>query len=101
MSKIKIGIDTGGTFTDFVIFLNGKILIDKLPSTPKNPAAAVLEGLREHRHDSAWPSIIHGTTVATNALLEGQGGPIAFITTAGFEDLLSIGTRGLCARSFP
>ena len=86
--QLRIGVDTGGTFTDFIFYSHGRIWIRKIPSTPENPSLAILEGLKEvmDRESSFW--IIHGTTVATNSLLEKKGGPIALITTAGFEDIL-------------
>ncbi len=86
----RIGIDTGGTFTDFVFYHGGRISIHKVPSTPDNPAEAILSGLREQIGLEAQPFIVHGTTVATNALLERKGGRIALITTAGFEDVIFI-----------
>jgi N-methylhydantoinase A/oxoprolinase/acetone carboxylase beta subunit len=86
----RIGIDTGGTFTDFVLYHRGRISIHKVPSTPDNPAEAILRGLREAADPQAPTFIVHGTTVATNALLERKGGRIALLTTAGFEDVLFI-----------
>jgi N-methylhydantoinase A/oxoprolinase/acetone carboxylase beta subunit len=91
--EVRIGVDTGGTFTDFVIFTGGKIEIKKIPSTPKNPSLAILEGLNEFLEGDFVPFIIHGTTVATNSLLERKGGKIALITTKGFEDILFIGRQ--------
>ena len=91
MKEVKIGVDTGGTFTDFVIHADGKIVIKKIPSTPKNPSLAILEGIQELLE--RFPLIIHGTTVATNSLLERKGGRIALITTRGFEDILFIGRQ--------
>ncbi len=91
--EVRIGVDTGGTFTDFVIFTDGKIEIKKIPSTPKNPSIAILEGLNEFLDGDFVPFIIHGTTVATNSLLERKGGRIALITTRGFEDILFIGRQ--------
>jgi len=93
MSDIRIGVDTGGTFTDFVIFAGGRISTRKLPSTPANPSLAILRGLAEFPAGGAAPSIIHGTTVATNALLERKGARIALLTTRGFEDVLAIGRQ--------
>jgi N-methylhydantoinase A/oxoprolinase/acetone carboxylase beta subunit len=86
----RIGIDTGGTFTDFVFYHRGRISIQKVPSTPGNPAEAILTGLAEAASWEARPFIVHGTTVATNALLERKGGRIALLTTAGFEDVIFI-----------
>ena len=91
MKEVKIGVDTGGTFTDFVIHTDGKIEIKKIPSTPHNPSLAILKGIQAYLEDS--PLIIHGTTVATNSLLERKGGRIALVTTRGFEDILFIGRQ--------
>ena len=89
-----IGIDTGGTFTDFVCFADGRLRVHKRPSTPDNPARAVLEGLGEllDGHTEA-PSITYGSTVATNAVLERRGARVVLLTTAGFEDVLEIGRQ--------
>jgi N-methylhydantoinase A/oxoprolinase/acetone carboxylase beta subunit len=91
MKEVKIGVDTGGTFTDFVVYSDGKVEIKKLPSTPHNPSLAILSGIQELLQHS--PLVIHGTTVATNSLLERKGGRIALITTRGFEDILFIGRQ--------
>ena len=91
--EVRIGVDTGGTFTDFVIYVNGKIEINKIPSTPKNPSLSILEGINEFLQQDRSPMVIHGTTVATNSLLERKGGRIALITTEGFEDILFIGRQ--------
>ncbi len=93
--RIRIGIDTGGTFTDFVVARNSQINHFKIPSTPHNPAEAILAGLeRIIAETNALPAeIVHGTTVATNALLERKGARIALITTAGFEDVIEIGRQ--------
>jgi N-methylhydantoinase A len=89
---LTIAIDTGGTFTDCVYRIGGRLEVLKLPSTPDNPSRAVLEAVR--RICKLIPSgnveVRHGTTVATNALLERQGARVAFVTTAGFEDTLAI-----------
>jgi len=90
---IRIGVDTGGTFTDFVIVAGGRILTRKVLSTPDDPSRAILRGLLEFLEEGSAPTVIHGTTVATNALLERKGGRIALITTKGFEDILSIGRQ--------
>jgi len=87
---IRIGVDTGGTFTDFLIEKDGSVEIKKIPSTPYNPSFAILEGIASLLKSEAAPSIIHGTTVATNTLLENTGGPVALITTKGFDDILFI-----------
>lgn len=93
-AQIRIGVDTGGTFTDFTIISKGKISTKKIPSTPDNPSQAIIQGISEFLETNQPPlQIIHGTTVATNALLERKGGKIALITTKGFEDLLLIGRQ--------
>jgi N-methylhydantoinase A len=93
-APIRIGIDIGGTFTDFVIFHadTGKIDTFKLLSTPQNPAEAVLAGLQSFLETQAKEviEVIHGSTVATNALLERKGARTALITTRGFRDVLQI-----------
>ena len=90
---IRLGIDTGGTFTDFVVMSPGKLRVHKVLSTPANPALAILQGLKELGVLEMEADIIHGSTVATNALLERRGARLAFVTTAGFEDLLTIGRQ--------
>jgi N-methylhydantoinase A/oxoprolinase/acetone carboxylase beta subunit len=93
MREIRIGVDTGGTFTDFVIFERGTMTTKKVPSTPINPSLAIIEGVGEFLGHGLRLVIIHGTTVATNALLERKGARIALITTKGFEDILFIGRQ--------
>lgn len=83
-----IGIDIGGTFTDFVLLRDGRVRIYKTLSTPDDPARALLQGIDLL---GAPAAVVHGTTVATNALLERHGAPTALITTAGFGDVLAIG----------
>jgi N-methylhydantoinase A len=96
-APLRIGIDIGGTFTDFVVFdpVTQGIQTFKLLSTPAKPAEAVLLGLQrifsEHGNRSA--EIIHGSTVATNALLERKGARAALVTTRGFRDILQIGRQ--------
>ncbi|MGD2295751.1 MAG: hydantoinase/oxoprolinase family protein [Candidatus Aminicenantes bacterium] len=92
-TEIRIGVDTGGTFTDFVFFADGGLGIKKVPSTPKNPSLAIHAGIEDYLRIPFSPFIIHGTTVATNALLERKGGRISLITTEGFEDILFIGRQ--------
>lgn len=91
-TNLRIGVDSGGTFTDFVIYSRGQLIVKKLPSTPHDPAEAILRGLAEFC-SREQATIIHGTTVGTNALLEKKGGRIAFITTRGFEDIIFIGRQ--------
>ncbi|HVP14209.1 MAG TPA: hydantoinase/oxoprolinase family protein, partial [Terriglobales bacterium] len=84
-----VGVDTGGTFTDFVALRGGALVSLKLRSTPREPEAAVLEGLA--RLGAARKTRVrHGSTVATNTLLERTGARVSLATTAGFEDLLEI-----------
>lgn len=89
---IIIGVDTGGTFTDFVFKKGDQWEVYKLLSTPDNPAAAVLEGLH-HIAQKEKKQIIHGSTVATNAILERKGAKTALITNKGFEDVIEIGRQ--------
>jgi len=86
---MRAGVDVGGTFTDFVAFRSGQFVTSKVPSRPREPDAAVVAGMRALGADS----IAHGTTVATNAIVERRGARTALVTTAGFEDLLMIGRQ--------
>lgn len=87
----SIGVDTGGTFTDFVIYDGKNFSISKFLSTPENPSVAIVEGLKKNLEKTSDVSqLIHGTTVATNALLERKGALTCLITTKGFEDILEI-----------
>jgi N-methylhydantoinase A len=92
---IRIGIDTGGTFTDFVSAQGSRLTAFKAASTPHNPAEAILSGITRILADAEARSfeIVHGTTVATNALLERKGARTALITTEGFEDVIEIGRQ--------
>jgi N-methylhydantoinase A/oxoprolinase/acetone carboxylase beta subunit len=85
-------VDSGGTFTDFVIHSRGQLTVKKLPSTPADPAEAILNGLAEFCSKER-ATVIHGTTVGTNTLLEKKGARLAFITTKGFEDIIFIGRQ--------
>ncbi len=89
----RIGVDTGGTFTDFVRVDEQGITVHKVRSTPDDPSRAILAGIREIAGASAEAEVTHGSTVATNALLEREGSRVALITTAGFEDVLLIGRQ--------
>lgn len=86
---MRCASDVGGTFTDFVFVGDEGITTLKLPSTPAAPEVAVAEGLRGRDVEEH----LHGTTVATNAILEGKGPRTALVTTAGFEDILIIGRQ--------
>ena len=91
-----LGIDTGGTFTDFILYKDGCLVTHKVLSTPKAPEQAILQGVKDLQLDAKDLMIVHGSTVATNALLEGKGVTTAYITNFGLSDVLSIGrqTRG-------
>ncbi len=91
---LSAGIDAGGTFTDFVFFDGKKISINKVLSTPEDPSKAVMQGLSGYTSGSSELSeIIHGTTVATNSLLERDGARTCLVTTKGFEDVIQIGRQ--------
>ncbi len=91
MSTI-IGVDIGGTFTDLVYFTGDGIRIHKLLSTKTDPSEAFLDGL-DALHVAADAVVAHGSTVATNAVLEHSGARIALITNDGFGDVLAIGRQ--------
>jgi N-methylhydantoinase A len=88
-----IGIDTGGTFTDFVLFRRDAIQIHKVLSTPSAPESAILQGIRELGLEPDGLRVIHGSTVATNAALEGKGVRTLYIGNRGLGDLLTIGRQ--------
>src|SRR5699024_7988665 len=95
--RVRIGVDTGGTFTDIVAVdsQTGAMASTKTPSTPSNPAEGFLTGIdkildRIGATPADIEAISHGTTVATNQLLEGKVGDLGFITTSGFEFVLEI-----------
>jgi N-methylhydantoinase A len=95
--QLLLGIDTGGTFTDFVLFQNGVIKIHKVLSTPDNPEHAILQGISELDLLSQLESdagiqlaIIHGSTVATNAVLERKGVRTIYVANTGLADVLTI-----------
>jgi N-methylhydantoinase A len=90
-----VGVDIGGTFTDFCVSVNGRLEILKLLSTPRSPATAMLEGLATLSSGRSLPieRVLHGSTVATNAILERNGARTALITTQGFRDILFIGRQ--------
>ncbi|MGZ8842059.1 MAG: hydantoinase/oxoprolinase family protein [Pyrinomonadaceae bacterium] len=95
--RVRIGVDTGGTFTDFVFEANGGLQIFKLPSTPDDPSRAITEGLAKVAAETGTSvtaiEVIHGTTVGTNALLQRKGARTALVTTQGFEDVIEIGRQ--------
>lgn len=87
-----VGVDTGGTFTDFAAIAHGRLVTHKEPSTPERPEVAVLRGLAALGL-TRRTRVRHGSTVATNTLLERKGAKVVFVTTAGFEDALEIGRQ--------
>ncbi len=99
MFKIKIGVDVGGTFTDAVAINDkGEVFFAKLPSTPEDQSIGVVNGICRllqdlHLSPDCVASVAHGTTVATNTLLERNGAVTALITTEGFRDVLHIGRQ--------
>ena len=89
---VLMGIDTGGTFTDFIYKDQNTWRICKILSTPQNPASAVIEGI-SYAAPARRVHAVHGSTVATNALLERKGARAALVTNRGFEDVLEIGRQ--------
>ena len=88
-----LGVDTGGTFTDFVYVGREGTQIHKVPSTPAAPEQAILQGMQEMGVDTNTLLIVHGSTVATNAVLEKKGVRCCFITNEGMADMLTIGRQ--------
>ncbi|HEX8847536.1 MAG TPA: hydantoinase/oxoprolinase family protein [Pyrinomonadaceae bacterium] len=97
LRQVRVGVDTGGTFTDFVFQTAEGLQVFKLASTPADPSRAITEGLRRVAALTGVRlrdmEVIHGTTVGTNALLERRGARTALVTTEGFEDVLAIGRQ--------
>jgi len=93
--RLILGIDTGGTFTDFVLQSEKGLETFKLSSTPDDPSRAIIQGLTHFfgKNLPAHLEIIHGSTVATNAFLERKGAKTLLVTTNGFEDILFIGRQ--------
>src|SRR4051812_46560509 len=96
----RIGVDVGGTFTDFVLAdrRTGTLSYYKAPSTPADPSIAIVRGIREMLMlfdvDAAEVDYLgHGTTVATNMIIERRGVPTGLLTTTGFRDVLAIGRQ--------
>jgi N-methylhydantoinase A/oxoprolinase/acetone carboxylase beta subunit len=95
MQRARLGIDIGGTFTDFVLEHGERQLCLKLLTTPHAPEAAVLDGVAQLLQASgltpdAIGMVVHGTTLATNAMIERRGAKVAFLTTEGFRDTLEM-----------
>jgi N-methylhydantoinase A len=96
--ETRVGVDVGGTFTDVVAVRGGRVSVHKTPSTPQAPERGVVDGLRRvEGRDGLDPTAIdflgHGTTVATNAVLEREWADTALVTTEGFRDVLEIGRQ--------
>ena len=91
--SIRIGIDTGGTFTDLVLIddVDGELRTAKVPSTPDDPARAVGEGLQLLMNGGRADRLVVGTTIATNAVIERRGPEIVYVGNRGFEDVPFIG----------
>src|SRR5215468_3563378 len=105
-SALAIAVDIGGTFTDIALHdaSSGRIWRAKTPSVPSDPSQAFLTGIRLALEDAgrAAPSlrrVLHGTTVATNMILEGKGAKAALVTTAGFRHVLTIGRQDIPRRA--
>ena len=93
---VRIGVDTGGTFTDLLCLHEGELRVYKLRSVPSDPSRAILAGISTLLGDALQDApleVTHGSTVATNAVLERKGSKLALVTTAGFEDVLRIGRQ--------
>jgi N-methylhydantoinase A len=96
MPGLRVGIDVGGTFTDIVFLAgDGTVTTRKILSSPDDYRRTIRVGLREIIRETGLRSadvqeVMHGTTVATNAILEGKGAPTGLITTRGFRDVLEI-----------
>ena len=102
MGSIRIGIDTGGTFTDVVALdeINGRLVTTKTPSTPRDPADGFMNGIDKvlkliGADSTEIISVSHGTTVATNQLLEEKIDELGFITTEGYEFILEIARQSV------
>lgn len=99
---LALAVDIGGTFTDVALRdgITGEVWRAKTPSTPDDPSAAFLDGIRRALSDAGRPAsalteVLHGTTVATNMILEGKGARIALVTTRGFRHVLAIGRQDI------
>jgi N-methylhydantoinase A len=98
----RLGVDVGGTFTDFLLLNEdtGETFTAKVPSTPEDSSIGVLNGVARICDESGVAPteiklVMHGTTVATNAVLTGRGARVGLVTTAGFEDTLQV-ARSFC-----
>jgi len=94
MGAISVGVDVGGTFTDLVAIVDGGLVTAKVPSVAGDEARGVAAALAAAGVDADAVGVLaHGTTVATNALLERRGARTALVTTEGFRDVLEIGRQ--------
>ncbi len=89
---LRVAVDTGGTFTDCIWMERGRPRMIKVFSTPADPSQAIAEALSQIGAPSGV-TLLHGTTVGTNTLLQRKGARVAFVTTAGFEDTIEIGRQ--------
>ncbi|HEY8477119.1 MAG TPA: hydantoinase/oxoprolinase family protein, partial [Chloroflexota bacterium] len=93
----RVGVDIGGTFTDIVLVdARGRVATCKVPTTPDDYSRAILQGIGEllaglHLSPATAREVVHGTTIATNTILEHKGAPTGLLTTRGFRDTLEIG----------
>src|SRR5215471_5684831 len=100
MTAYRVGLDIGGTFTDFVLYDGARrcISLHKRLTTPDDPSVAALEGLGELTAEAgidvaSIDEIVHGTTLVTNAIIERRGVAVGLLTTKGFRDTLQMGTE--------
>jgi len=93
MTRYLAGADVGGTFTDIVLYdaETRTLSVNKLLTTPDDPVRAIVEGLGAL--EARAQSVVHGTTLVTNALIERRGAAVGLITTEGFRDVLEIGNE--------
>jgi N-methylhydantoinase A len=104
--RLVVGVDTGGTFTDVILLdaATGEVWTAKTPSTPDDPSLGFARGIAEvleaaHRDGAGIARVLHGTTIATNLILEGKGAATALVTTAGFRYVLEIGRQDVPRRA--
>jgi N-methylhydantoinase A len=93
MARLQLGVDVGGTFTDLVAVSEGRIVTAKVPSTPSDQSEGVLAAVEASGLDVRGSELRHGTTVATNGLLERKGARTGLLTTEGFRDVIEIGRQ--------
>src|SRR3982750_2491310 len=90
---MRVGVDVGGTFTDLVSISAKGLVVTKGPSTPDAPERGIWDAYEKAGLSVPPASLVHGSTVATNALLERRGARVVLVTTAGFEDVIQIGRQ--------